>query len=235
VRSPKGRGFKPHLRKAPERLTGLRTAEGRGLPANILEELQRDMARLALVREQINSIEKIRAARLRRVGCLPSGRSSGTLMLWWWGYSETVSPGPPHLHRISTASAVTSLFRADADATEETIVNALCMAETVIGKDGHTVYAPLRCSGSNRRFCSVQDTPSVRVRQKCLSLASVYVQRGEPSVPRFRAVGLRLSPTVRPKANGRNLFAATTSVVTDQEKRPRYRLRAIWSFERVTH
>jgi len=32
------RGFKPHLRKAPERLAGLRTAEGTGLPANIIEE-----------------------------------------------------------------------------------------------------------------------------------------------------------------------------------------------------
>src|SRR6266566_3549043 len=50
------RGFKPHLRKAPERLAGLRTAEGTGLPANIIEEFRRDMARLALVREQISSI-----------------------------------------------------------------------------------------------------------------------------------------------------------------------------------
>src|SRR4249919_1211815 len=60
------RGFKPHLRKAPERLAGLRTAEGTGLPANIIEEFRRDMARLALVREQINSIEKTRAERLER-------------------------------------------------------------------------------------------------------------------------------------------------------------------------
>src|SRR6202158_843790 len=50
-------GFKPHLRKAPERLAGLRTAEGTGLPANIIEEFRRDVARLALVREQISSIE----------------------------------------------------------------------------------------------------------------------------------------------------------------------------------
>src|SRR5262245_37221606 len=59
------RGFKPHLRRAPERLACLRTAEGTGLPANIIEEL-RDMARLALVREQISSIEKTRAERLER-------------------------------------------------------------------------------------------------------------------------------------------------------------------------
>ena len=48
------RGFKPRLRKASERLAGLRTAEGTDLPANIIEELRRDMARLALLREQIN-------------------------------------------------------------------------------------------------------------------------------------------------------------------------------------
>jgi transposase len=60
------RGFKPHLRRAPERLACLRTAEGTGLPANIIEELRRDMARLALVREQISSIEKARAKRLER-------------------------------------------------------------------------------------------------------------------------------------------------------------------------
>ena len=23
-------------------------------------------------------------------------------MLWWWGYTEPVSPRPPRLHRIST-------------------------------------------------------------------------------------------------------------------------------------
>jgi transposase len=55
------RGFKPHLRRAPERLACLQTAEGTSLPA-----LRRDMARLALVREQISSIEKTRVERLER-------------------------------------------------------------------------------------------------------------------------------------------------------------------------
>ena len=59
-------GFTARLDKAPERLAGLRTAEGTGLPANIIEEFRRDMERLALVREQISSIEKTRAERLER-------------------------------------------------------------------------------------------------------------------------------------------------------------------------
>ena len=58
------RGFKAHLRKAPERLETLRTPEGTALPPNILEEFRRDMARLALVREQIVEIEKARIERL---------------------------------------------------------------------------------------------------------------------------------------------------------------------------
>jgi len=60
------RGFKAHLRKAAQRLEGLRTPEGTGLPANITEEFRRDMARLALVREQIAAIEKARIERLHR-------------------------------------------------------------------------------------------------------------------------------------------------------------------------
>ena len=60
------RGFKAHLRKAALRLEGLRTPEGTGLPPNITEEFRRDMARLALVREQIAAIEKARIERLQR-------------------------------------------------------------------------------------------------------------------------------------------------------------------------
>jgi D-aminopeptidase len=48
--------------------------------------------------------------------------------------------------RMLAPVAMTSLFRAAAEATEEAILNALFMAETMIGKDGRTVYAlPLDC------------------------------------------------------------------------------------------
>jgi transposase len=49
------RGFKPTLRKAPERLEALRTPEGAPLPPNTAAELRRDMARLRVVAEQIRS------------------------------------------------------------------------------------------------------------------------------------------------------------------------------------
>jgi len=54
------RGFKPELRKAPQRLAALRTPEDLPIPPNTLAEMQRDMARLATVRAQIEEIERVR-------------------------------------------------------------------------------------------------------------------------------------------------------------------------------
>jgi len=58
------RGFKPELRRAPQRLEGLRTPEGLPIPPNTLDEFRRDLARLALVRKQIETIERDRLARI---------------------------------------------------------------------------------------------------------------------------------------------------------------------------
>jgi transposase len=60
------RGFKPHLRKAPDRLDQLRTAEGVPLPPNTLAELRRDMARLRFVMDQIRDLEAARLGRLEQ-------------------------------------------------------------------------------------------------------------------------------------------------------------------------
>jgi transposase len=60
------RGFKPELRKAPQRLTTLRTPEGTTIPPNMLDEIRRDMTRLAVVREQIDRIEQTRLERLQK-------------------------------------------------------------------------------------------------------------------------------------------------------------------------
>jgi transposase len=60
------RNFNIKLRKALEKLEGLRTPEGVPLPANTLDELRRDMARLRLIREQTKEIETARLARLKK-------------------------------------------------------------------------------------------------------------------------------------------------------------------------
>jgi transposase len=58
------RGFNPKLKKAAERLEGLRTPEGEPIPPNTLSELYRDMDRRRLVRDQIRQIESARLDRL---------------------------------------------------------------------------------------------------------------------------------------------------------------------------
>jgi transposase len=72
------RGFKPELRRAPEKLATLRTPEREPLPPNMLEEMGRDMTRLALVRDQIAAIEQARLARLEEA---PASRSQAMVAI----------------------------------------------------------------------------------------------------------------------------------------------------------
>lgn len=60
------RGFKPLLRRAPQRLAALRTPEDLPIPPNMLAEMERDMARLAVVRAQIKEIERTRLQALQQ-------------------------------------------------------------------------------------------------------------------------------------------------------------------------
>jgi transposase len=58
------RGFNPKLRKAPQQLATLRAPEGSPIPPNTLAELQREMAHLRFVNEQIKQIEDARQLQL---------------------------------------------------------------------------------------------------------------------------------------------------------------------------
>jgi transposase len=58
------RGFKPELRKAPQKISALRTPEGAPIPPNTLDEFHRDLTRLAVIRDQIAAIEQVRQERL---------------------------------------------------------------------------------------------------------------------------------------------------------------------------
>ena len=60
------RGFNPKLKKAAERLDGLRTPDGEPIPPNTLAELRRDMERRRLVSDQIRQIEDARLERLKQ-------------------------------------------------------------------------------------------------------------------------------------------------------------------------
>ncbi|CAH2603400.1 transposase [Rhodovastum atsumiense] len=72
------RGFKPELRKAPGLLESLRTPEGSPIPRNTLDEMRRDLARLAMLRDQIKDIEQTRLARLEQA---PSTGPTGMIRL----------------------------------------------------------------------------------------------------------------------------------------------------------
>src|SRR5437868_10432308 len=63
------RGFNPKLKKAAERLDGLRTPEGEPIPPNTMAELRRDMVRRRLVSDQIRQIEGARLERLEQAPC----------------------------------------------------------------------------------------------------------------------------------------------------------------------
>ena len=60
------RGFNPKLKKAADRLEGLRMPDGGPIPPNTLAELYRDMERRRLVRDQIRQIEAARLDRLKQ-------------------------------------------------------------------------------------------------------------------------------------------------------------------------
>lgn len=72
------RGFNPALRRAAKRLETLVSPEGMPLPPNTLDEIRRSLARLAVVREQIEAIERDRQARLEQA---PQSRSNAMVLL----------------------------------------------------------------------------------------------------------------------------------------------------------
>ena len=59
-------GVKPQLRKARQGLEAVLTPEDMRIPQNRLAEIRRDMAWLAMLREQIKAIEKTRLERLQQ-------------------------------------------------------------------------------------------------------------------------------------------------------------------------
>ncbi len=73
------RGFKPELRKSPQRLDALRMPEGSPIPPNMLDEIRRDLARLGVLREQIAAIEQARLQRLEQAA--PNGPNAMVRLL----------------------------------------------------------------------------------------------------------------------------------------------------------
>jgi transposase len=91
------RNFKPNLRKASERLSGLLTPKEAALPPNTLAELRRDVARLQMVKEQINQIERTRLERLQQP---PADAPHAMLILLARVYGVGLEPAEMLVHEV---------------------------------------------------------------------------------------------------------------------------------------
>jgi len=158
------RGFKPELRKAAERLEGLRTPEGEAIPPNTLAELGRDLARLAVAREQIKAIEE---GRLKRLQAAPER-------------------GPPAMVRLLARVHGLGLETADM-LTHEVLYRKLRDQRAVARYVGIT-GSPDE-SGARRREKGLAKAGNARVRRGMIQLAWRFLkfQPESPPVRWYRA------------------------------------------------
>lgn len=183
-------GFNPKLRRAAAELAAVRTAEGEAIPANTLAELQRDLARLRFVREQIAAIEKTRRERLKR----GAGERETALM-------RIVSIGP------DTADLL----------THEVFWRPL-RDRRAVARYGGLTGAPDE-SGSKRREKGLARAGNARVRHTLVQLAWRFLEHQKDSALAqwYRARAANAGPLMRKKlivALARKLLVALWRYVT---------------------
>ena len=140
------RGFKPQLRKAPQRLAMLRTPEGTPLPPNTLAEMRRDLARLAMVREQIAAIEQARLDRLEQAS----------------------DSGPPAMVRL--LASIVGVGVETADMLVQEILSRNLRDRKAVARYAGLTGSPDE-SGSKRRDKGLAKSGNVRVRRGMIQLA----------------------------------------------------------------
>jgi transposase len=152
------RGVKPEQRRAAQRLENLRTPEGTTIPAQTLAELRRELARLALLREQIKAIEQ---ARLRRL-------------------EETPDEGPHPMVRLLVRVVGVGVETADMLVRE-----ALCRNlrdEKAVARYAGLTGSPEE-SGSKRREKGLSKAGNARVRRGLIQLAWRFLLFQQDSAP----------------------------------------------------
>jgi transposase len=147
------RGFKPALRKAAERLDGVRTAEGNPLPANTRAELRRDMARLRVVVDQIKEIED---DRLRKLGA-----------------TSEIEPGPPAMVRL--IARIVGIGVETADMLVREVLSRDLRDRQAIARYAGLTGSPDE-SGSRRREKGLARAGNARVRRGMIQLAWRFLQ-----------------------------------------------------------
>src|SRR5437660_8038169 len=140
------RGFNPKLKKAVERLDGLRTPEGEPIPPNTLAELKHDMERRRLVRSQIRDIEGTRLERLKQ------------------------APGDgPHVTRVIGVGVET------ADMLVQEVLSRNLRDRRAVARYGGLTGSPDE-SGSRRREKGLPRSGNSRVRRGMIEFAWRFLQ-----------------------------------------------------------
>jgi transposase len=147
------RGFKPALRKAAERLDGVRTAEGNPLPANTRAELRRDMARLRVVVDQIKEIEDDRVRELEA--------------------TSELEPGPPAMVRL--IARIVGIGVETADMLVREVLSRDLRDRQAIARYAGLTGSPDE-SGSRRREKGLARAGNARVRRGMIQLAWRFLQ-----------------------------------------------------------
>src|SRR6202030_3801297 len=191
------RGFNPKLKKAVERLDGLRTPEGEPIPPNTLADLKHDMERRRLVRSQIRDIEGTRLERLK----------------------QAPGDGPHVMVRLLARVIGVGIETADM-LVQEVLSRNLRDRRAVAGYAGLT-SAPDE-SGSKRREKGLAKTGNPRVRRGLIQLAWRFLlfQKDSDLVQWFRsrtegAKGARKTKMI--VALARKLLIALWRMVTTGE------------------
>jgi transposase len=158
------RTFNIKLRRAADKLAGLRTPEGVSLPANTLDELRRDMARLHLIREQLKAIETARLARLKTAP--QAGAHPMLLML----------------------AKVLGIGVETADMLVHEVLSRDLRDDKAVGRYGGMTGAPDE-SGSKRREKGLAKGGNARVRRGMIQLAWRWLmfQKGSALAQWYRA------------------------------------------------
>jgi transposase len=191
------RSFNPLLRKAPQSLEKLQTAEGGPLPVNTLEEIKRDLARMAVVREQIAAIEKARVDRLKQA---PKTGSNAMVQL----LARVIGIG------IETA-----------DMLVREVLSRTLRDRRAVGRYAGLTGSPDE-SGSRRREKGLTRAGNARVRRGLIQLAWRFLmfQKQSALTQWYRARTAGATPTQRKSlivALARKLLIALWRLVTTGE------------------
>ena len=201
------RGFKPELRKAPRKLDDLRTPEGLPIPPNTLDEIRRDMTRLAMVREQIDLIEQ---ARLERI-------------------TQAPDTGPNAMVRL--VASIVGVGIETADMLVQEVLSRDLRDRRAVARYAGLTGSPDE-SGSKRREKGLAKAGNARVRRGLIQLAWRFLMFQKDSALaqwyRARTDGVKgARKTIMIVALARKLLIALWRMVTTGEVPEGVRLRPI--------